>query len=344
MKKNCILSILFSLILISCATTNTTTEQAIKPKISYEVIDEYHIKITGVETIRNVFLCEPTPTWNSHYSLDDITRNIYIEVDGIPYNFFKDMGFFDPEEVTKFALQDYNGKKVEVNGNSEIDLYSILPLKYSNVIIGTGLEFKDVASFGNKRAPYDCFICFNILSFGDKTKEDKERLDLANQIIVKKYNFDSVLDYKQYLNRTYYQNLYNSLSIGSYSNYIPFKTGDLIFVPDKILTVKDVEPALGAYLYLISAYGSSAISECCFIVSEHQLQYVNYDYNEALILESMLLEYQGKNEYQQGYSIKTGNVFKLIEPNDPKYQNYREKTKEMADIERYPNKYLDILE
>lgn len=326
--------------MFSCATT----KQVEKPSISYEIIDEYHIKITGVDSFRYVILCEPTPSWSSKYTLDDITRNIYIEIDGIPYNFYTDNGFFDPAEITKFALKEYNGKKIELKGHSEIDLYSLLPLQYSEALIGTGLEFKNIASYGNTRSPYDCCICFNNLSFGDKTRKEKEQLEIANQIIVKKYNFKSVEDYKQYLSRTYYQNLYNLLSIGSYSNHIPFKTGDLIYVPDKLLTIKDVDPALGAYLYLISAYGSNPLSECCFVVSEHQLQYVNYDYNEALILESMLLEYQGKNEYQSGYSLKSGNVFKLIERDDPKYQEYIKKTKEMADIEKNPNRYIDILE
>ena len=77
------------------------------------------------------------------------------------------------------------------------------------------------------------------------------------------------------------------------------------------------------------------------VVSGHQLNYMNY--YGAMITESLLLRYDGKNQYQQGYRSQSCDVFTVIERGSKEYNDYVSKINGISDIEKNPYAYSDIL-
>ena len=62
-----------------------------------------------------------------------------------------------------------------------------------------------------------------------------------------------------------------------------------------------------------------------------------------MITEPLLLEFEGKSEYQQDYRSQSCDVFMVIEENSKEYNEYLSKIKDMMEIEKNPYAYSDIL-
>ena len=118
----------------------------------------------------------------------------------------------------------------------------------------------------------------------------------------------------------------------------------IIFVKQNLLTIEDITYTNSQgniiYIYLVTA-GKNQISKCCMIISGHQLNYL--DYYGAMITEPLLLEFEGKSEYQQDYRSQSCDVFMVIEENSKEYNEYLSKIKDMMEIEKNPYAYSDIL-
>lgn len=335
---------------VSCVSTNQESVNTEKPNFEVTKIDDYNIEISATENARYIYLCQYLGKYSHWYDayydfrtneridseVKRITQNISFMIDGKIY----DLKLDDEDDgLFKFVVIDSNGKKLQNYGNSKITLKSNRALSYTNAIAGTRLKIGD-EEFGRKKYPFDCLISLNNLNLSEKTKAEQEKIDLARKIIVKKYGFRDSQDYISWLNRTNWNNLYVSLSAGSYSNARPFVEGDYVFMKENLLTIEDMSSTSAGYLYLVTA-GKNQISKCCMVVSGHQLNYMNY--YGAMITESLLLRYEGKNQYQQGYRSQSCDVFTVIERGSKEYNDYVTKINGISDIEKNPYAYSDIL-
>ena len=68
------------------------------------------------------------------------------------------------------------------------------------------------------------------------------------------------------------------------------------------------------------------------VVSAHELNYMNY--YGTMITEPLLLRFEGKNQYQQGYRSQSCDVFTVIERNSKEYNKYVSKINDIANIEK----------
>lgn len=344
-EKKLILSLFFIISLffvISCASTNQGNISTEKPNLQENKIDDYTIEISGTGNLKYVYFYR-TPT-GLRFSNDPISSKFIEEtISNITFligNKEYCLKFSNYEQtIYEFYVMDEKGKKLQIIGNDKIILKSKRALSFSDSVVGTGLKFGE-KEFGRKKYPYNCVICLNNLSISKNTKAEQEKIDLARKIICKKYGFNNANDYINWLNRCNWNNLYRSLSIGSYSNATPFVVGDYISIKENLLTIEDISSSPAGYLYLVTA-GKNQLSKCCMIVSGHQLNYINY--YGALITEPLLLRYEGINYYQQGYSSQSCDVFTVIERNSKEYNNQVNKIKDILDIEKNPFAYSDIL-
>lgn len=344
-KKKLILSLFFLISLfsiISCVSTNQENINIEKPNLMDKKIDDYNIEISGTENIKYIYFYR-SPT-GLHFSGEPVNNNFIQEtISNISFfigNKEYYLKFSDYEEnLYEFYAIDETGKKLQVFGNAKIVLQSKRALSFSDAVVGTGLKFGE-REFGRKKYPYNCLICLNNLTIAKNTKTEQERIDLARKIICKKYGFKNPNDYVAWLNRCDWNNLYISLSAGSYSNARSFVEGDYIFMKENLLTIEDMSSTSAGYLYLVTA-GKNQISKCCMVVSAHELNYMNY--YGAMITEPLLLRFEGKNQYQQGYRSQSCDVFTVIERNSKEYNEYVSKINDIANIEKNPSEYADIL-
>lgn len=338
---------LLSISFLYCSCTSTNQDLSFEDQsIKFEKIDEYTIEISNISKIKNVyFYIFPKSSPKSQELINQTISNISFEVNGNTYNL--KYSLYDSDDVIYcFYLSDSNGKKLSLlelpSSPDKIFLKSKRALTYSDGIAGTSYKVGDKI-YGRKKYPYDCLICLNQLKISKNTKEEQDKIDLAREIIVKKYGFKSYTEYVHWLDRTNWNNLYISLSAGSYANKIPFVEGDIVFVKEIfLLTIEYMRDTGKEYLYLITA-GKNQISKCCMIVSERQLNY-QMSYYGAFITEPLLLKYIGQNQYQQGYRTQNCDVFIILEEDSKEYNDYFSKINDIAEIERNPNAYKNILE
>lgn len=250
------LSLLFTtVLLISCVSTNSENINTEVPNFKEQKISDYEIEISGTENIRNVFFYRApaglvfSDAPKSNDFINETISNISIIVNNTEYP----LKFSEyTEGLYIFYLSDFNGKKLKILGNDRIKLVSRRALTYSDSVIGTRLKFGD-KEFGRKKYPYDCLICLNQLQISKNTKTEQEKIDLARKIICKKYGFKNPDEYVRWLNRCDWNNLYISLSAGSYSNSISFFKGDIIVIKENLLTIEDMSYTDSGYLYLVTA-------------------------------------------------------------------------------------------
>lgn len=62
-----------------------------------------------------------------------------------------------------------------------------------------------------------------------------------------------------------------------------------------------------------------------------------------MITEPLLLKFEGRSQYQQGYHFQSCDVFKVIEQNSKEYNEYVSKINDIAEIEKSPYTYSEIL-
>lgn len=341
-------------IFLSCASTNKDITRK-EPNIKFNKIDNYSIEISGLKNIKNIYFYR-VPTGLSLLSaqfkgedykrtkdfqdfIDETISNISITINGIEY--YLKFANYETFGLYSFYLSDTNGRKLFITDTNKIILQSKCALTYFNGIAETKLEFNK-KQYGRKKYPYDCLIYLDGLQIAKNTKKEQEQTNLARTIIVKKYGFLNSYEYTHWLNRCNWHNLYTSLSAGTYSNSIPFEEGDIITMKGHLLTIENIDYTDNGYLYLITA-AKNQLSKCCMIISQHQLSYMNYN-NTAMITEPLMLKFEGKNQYQQGYSFRPCDVFKVIEPNSKEYFDYITKINDIKNIEENPYAYKNILD
>lgn len=166
----------------------------------------------------------------------------------------------------------------------------------------------------------------------------KESLRLARKIICKKYGFESEQEYLDWLNRMDSSNLINSLTMGNaYTN--TFVVGDIIIMKPYMFSIGYMDYyGMDSFVYLVSLQG---IGKYCKIISSHQIEY--FDYTGGLISETLVLKFVGRGTYRQGYSIKECDTFEVVEKGTADYDAYVEKLNDIAEIEKNPHLYKDIL-
>ena len=359
--KKIILCIFAVLLFASCVSTNQEDAKIEKPYLQATKIDDYTIEITGTENIKHVHFYITRGSYSdsviketsSNISFLINNKKYYLKLYDISkYNIKLEHGY-GHGCVYDFVISDENRNELEIFATDKIILQSKRAFLYFEAVVNTEIKFGD-DEYGRKKAPYNCLIYLDRLYLAKETKEEKEeklkkidlsrKSDLSKKIICKKYGFKNEKDYVKWSNRCSWGNLYNSLSRGSYSNAIPFVEKDIIFVKQNLLTIEDITYTNSQgniiYIYLVTA-GKNQISKCCMIISGHQLNYL--DYYGAMITEPLLLEFEGKSEYQQDYRSQSCDVFMVIEENSKEYNEYLSKIKDMMEIEKNPYAYSDIL-
>ncbi|MCM1236462.1 MAG: hypothetical protein NC489_40805, partial [Ruminococcus flavefaciens] len=146
---------------------------------------------------------------------------------------------------------------------------------------------------------------------------EKKIMELNEEIEFEKAKKNAYYEERKKYKYKSWDNLYNYLATGNVGlyrpderRYVPFEKGDVVEARLMLLEAIDVDIVPGGYSYLVSSYGYSSVSKCCYIISKERLVF-----GMAAMVGEKLKRIQcvGTAQYKSGYSIVDTYVFNVIE-------------------------------